>query len=99
MEINEFDTFDFLINEEDEVMLLLYARDGEPKNPSVEVDKKQSIVILYRNDQDHLELRDVSADVFDSLQDADKLMVCELSKSSEGEEAQIIRAYEAEIDY
>jgi hypothetical protein len=99
MEINEFDTFDFLINEEDEVMLLLYARDGEPNNPSVEVDKEEGLVILYRNDDDHLELRDVAADVFDSLQDADKLMVCELSKDSADEEAQIIRAYEADIEY
>lgn len=31
MNADVFDTFDFLINDEDEVMLLLYEREGEPK--------------------------------------------------------------------
>ena len=32
MDNKDFDTFDFLINDEDEVMLLLYQREGEPLN-------------------------------------------------------------------
>ena len=35
MNADVFDTFDFLINDEDEVMLLLYEREGEPENPRI----------------------------------------------------------------
>ena len=32
---DKFDAFDFIINEEDEVMLLLYAREGEAKDAGI----------------------------------------------------------------
>lgn len=38
MNSDNFDRFDFLINEEDEVMLLLYEREGEPKDARIELD-------------------------------------------------------------
>ena len=42
-------------------------------------------------------MSDISDEVFDSLQDADKLLVCELSRDEKDEDAQIVHAYEAEI--
>ena len=36
-------------------------------------------------------------DAFDSLQDADSLMVCELSREEREEDVEIVRAYEADI--
>ena len=42
-------------------------------------------------------LSDIPEDVFDSLDDADKLMVCELSAEENEEDTQIVYAYEAEI--
>ena len=94
------DVFDFLINEEDEVMLLLNVREGEPKNAHVEVNKAEKSMVLHRNETDSVILTDISADIFDSLQDADELMVCELSRgASDNLDAQIVYAYEAEISY
>ena len=92
MDNKDFDTFDFLINDEDEVMLLLYQREGEPLNPHIELDAEEKSALLYRNDDDN-----ISDEVFDSLQDADKLLVCELSRDEKDEDAQIVHAYEAEI--
>ena len=51
----------------------------------------------HRNETDSLLLKDISADVFDSLQDADTLMVCELSRTENEKETEIVHAYEAEI--
>lgn len=87
----------FLINDEDEVMLLLYQREGEPLNPHIELDAEEKSALLYRNDDDNIFLSDISDEVFDSLQDADKLLVCELSRDEKDEDAQIVHAYEAEI--
>ena len=97
MNADVFDPFDFLINDEDEVMLLLYEREGEPENPRIELNAEENAALLVRNETDSLLLKDVSADVFDSLQDADTLMVCELSRTENEKETEIVHAYEAEI--
>ncbi len=97
MDSKDFETFDFLINDEDEVMLLLYQREGEPENPHIEIDFDEKAALLYRNDNDIIELSDISEDVLDSLQDADKLLVCELSRTDNEDDEEITHAYEAEI--
>ena len=93
----EFETYDFLINDEDEVMLLLYVREGEPKDAQLEIDIEQRSAILHRNATDNINLTDIPDDVLDSLQDADKILVCELSIETDEKDTQIIYAYEAEI--
>ncbi len=97
MEEKDFDTFDFLINDEDEVMLLLYQREGEPSSPHIELDAEEKSAVLYRNENDNILLNDISPEVFDSLQDADKLLVCELSRDENEDDTQIVHAYEADI--
>ena len=94
---DNFDTYDFIINEEDETMLLLYAREGAPENPSISVDIENKKAVLIRNDNDTISLDDVPDEVLDSLQDADKLLICELSIENEPEQTKIVHAYEAEV--
>lgn len=97
--MENFDTFDFLINEEDEVMLLLYQREGEPQDTHIEMDEETKTAILFRTPDDTIVLNDISEEVFDSLKDADKLLVCELSRTEKEEEAEIVYAYEADIEF
>lgn len=97
MNEEELQTFDFLINDEDEVMLLLYQQEGEPKNPRIELNPEEKSAVLNRTENEELMLSDIPEDVFDSLDDADKLMVCELSAEENEEDTQIVYAYEAEI--
>ena len=93
----EYRTFDFLINDEDEVMLLLYEQEGDPENAAIELNEEEKSAVLYRNKNDEIMLTDIPENVFDSLQDADKLMVCELSVEEKEEDTKIVYAYEAEI--
>lgn len=90
--------FDFLINDEDEVMLLLYQRESTPDHPIIDMDRETRSAVLYRNETDKVELEDIADEIFDSLQDEDKLLVCELTQSNENEESSITYAYEAEIN-
>ena len=95
--MDEFETFDFIINEEDEVMLLLYEQDSEPQNPRIEIDLNEKSAVLIRNENDEIFLDGISDEVIDSLQDEDKLMVCELSKEENEDDTKIVYAYEADI--
>lgn len=103
MENSMENSYDFIINDEDEVMLLLYAEDSEPKNATIEIDVENMSAILHRNDEDSIMLESIPEDVLDSLQDADTLLVCELSHNQsesdneDDDETQIVYAYEADI--
>ena len=98
MTSEEFETYDFLINDEDEAMLLLYVREGEPQNATIEIDPKKRSAILHRRPGDDVFLDDIPEDALDSMADADKLLVCELSIEKDEKDTQIIYAYEVEIN-
>ena len=98
MNTEELQTFDFLINDEDEVMLLLYEQVGEPKNSRIKLNPEEKSAILHRTPDTSTILDDIPTDVFDSLAEADKLMVCELSAEDNEEDTKIAYAYEAEIE-
>ncbi len=98
MDADEFNFFDFVVNEEDEAMLLLYARDDEPQAPRIELDIDNRAAVLYRRPDEAIELEDIPAEAIDSMADADKLLVCELSKEEKGDDSDIVYAYEADID-
>ena len=97
MSKQRFDTYDFLINDEDEVMLLIYTREGEPKNSHIEINMEEKSAVLVRNENDAFSLSDISDEVLDALQDADKLLICELNLAEDEKDSQIVYAYEAEI--
>ena len=87
--------YDFLINDEDEVMLLLYARENTPQTPSISIDTSTNSAIFYRNENDSFSLQEIPSDIIDALQEVDNILVCELNEDEES--PQIVNAYEAEI--
>ena len=95
--MDNIEKYDFLINDEDEAMLLLYVHEGEPNNPTIELDVEGKTAILNRNAVSSITLEDISDEVFDSLEDSDTLLVCELSLDENEEDTSIVYAYEAEI--
>ena len=98
MDENELSTFDFVTNEEDEVMLLLHAQETEPKNPRIEIDVNEKSAVLIRNETDEILLEGIPEDIIDSLQDRVALMVYELKIGEKEEDTEIAYAYEADID-
>lgn len=94
---NSQNVFDFLVNNEGEVLLLLGERDGEPKNSYVELSEKDNSALLYRNDNDELLLKDIPDNIFEDLSAIETLLVCELSNVSNDEETEIIHAYEIDV--
>ncbi len=94
---NTFDSYDFLLNEDDEVMLLLYAKESKPENPYMVIDFDNKSAELYRNGTDCVVIADISEDILSAIQLVDSILVCELSRD-EDEEPKMIYAYEAQIE-
>lgn len=92
-----FNTFDFMVTDENEVMLLLYARDTIPEAPTVKLKQDEHNIILTRNKDDVLTLENVEDSIFDNLQDDSSLLVCEIEPSDNEEESEIVYTYEATI--
>ena len=90
--------YDFVVNDEDEVMLLLYASNTEPQNARFVLNIEENKAELYRNEQECVVLENIPDDIFDSLADADKLLVCEISDTEKDEDSEIVFAYEADIE-
>ncbi len=90
--------YDFVVNDEDEVMLLLYASNSEPKNARFILNIDANSAELYRNENECIVLENIPNNIFDSLADVDKLLVCEISDTEKEEDSEIIFAYEADIE-
>ena len=90
------DTYDFLIND-DELLLLTYAREKQPENPSIEIDEENFCATLYRSQNDGINIKDISEDVMDILTESKTLLVCEMSMEENDDDTKIVYAYEADV--
>lgn len=93
----DFNTFDFMVTDENDVMLLLYARDTAPEDPQVQLNPNEHNIVLSRNENDVITLEDVEDEIFNNLQEENTLLVCEIEPSDSEEEAEIVYTYEARI--
>ncbi|MBQ4400173.1 MAG: hypothetical protein II830_02620 [Alphaproteobacteria bacterium] len=91
------DTYDFIISDENEIMLILYSRESAPENPEVRLNPETRTVELYRNGEDAVTLQYVDSDVFNNLAEDDKLLVCEIQPTDDPDETEIVYAYHATI--
>ena len=91
--------YDFIINEDDEIMLLLYAKDSSPESPYINIDKDNKQAFLYRSENEGICIEDISDEILDILSTSDKLLICELSNEENEDDVKIINAYEAEISH
>lgn len=93
----DVNTFDFLISEDNDVLLVIYARDIEPSEPIVRLNPEQKTVELYRRKNDAFTLETVDEEVFNLLSREEKLLVCEILPTENPEETEIVYTYEATI--
>lgn len=93
----DVNTYDFLISDENEVMLLLYARDIAPEEPVVRLNPEQKIIELYRRRNDAFTLENIEDKIFEILKNETKLLVCEIYPTPNLDETEIVYTYEATI--
>ena len=92
-----FNTFDFVIDEDDNIMLIMYEREGEPLKSVIKINREERSINFYRNDYDKIELEGIEDDILDRLEDEEKLSVAELSIEEDPEDTIIVYSYDADI--
>jgi hypothetical protein len=91
-------TYDFIVNDDNEVMLLLYAGTTKPEDARLTLNAEEHSAELARNKNETVVLEEIPDSVFDNLLEADTLLVCELTDTEKEDDSEIVYAYEAEID-
>ncbi len=94
----DLNTFDFVVNDANELMLLIHAQDTEAKNARLELNVDENSALLVRNEESELLLEGLPEDIVDSLLEADALMVCEIRIGETDEDSEIVNAYEADVE-
>ena len=93
----DFDGFEFIITEEDDVMLIIYARSSDPENPEVELNKEQKRVILRRNSTDIVTLENVEDKILNNLSEEKALLIAEVVPTDNPLEHEVKQVYNALI--
>ena len=93
----DFDGFEFIITEEDDIMLIIYARSTNPENPEVELNKEQKRVILRRNSTDVVTLEGVEDKIIENLSEEKALLIAEVVPTDNPLEHEVKQVYNAVI--
>ena len=93
----EFDGFEFIVTEEEDIMLIIYTRKGNPENPAIEIDEQTKSATLHRNPNDIVALENIDPSAFEILREESALLIAEVAPTENPEENEIKQAYEAVI--
>lgn len=93
----EFDGYQFLVTEENDVMLIIYARSGDPENPTIEYDKANRTALLHRNQTDDIVLENLTDTVLENLSEEPILLVTEVLPTENPLEHQVKQIYKARV--
>lgn len=92
------DTYELLENDNNEIMVLLYAVDSTPYDPYFTINERRSCLIIHRNPNDNVFAMGLAPETINKLKKLDVIYVCELNyTTNEEEENKIIHAYKAPL--
>jgi hypothetical protein len=89
--------FQFMLSEEGEPALFIYARESQPNEPLLHLMPKEHKANLYRNGQDIITLNLDDAKIIENLKNKQKLLVCEVLPAENANEVEIIKTYLVDI--
>lgn len=93
----DFDGFEFIVTEEEDLFLVIYARSGNPENPTIKLDMDKKQVALYRNPTDIVFLDEVAENIFEILKEESALLITEVIPTDNPLEHEIKQVYNAKI--
>ena len=95
------DSYEILENENNEIMILLYAGQTEPANSTYRINEYARHIVIKRNSKDTLYIEQLSDEYINKIKKLDTLYVCELKYNEnlkEDEETDIVYAYASALE-
>ena len=95
------DSYEILENENNEIMILLYAGQTEPANSTYRINEYAKHIIIKRNSKDTIYIEQLSDEYINKIKKLDTLYVCELKyneNQKEDEETDIVYAYASALE-
>jgi hypothetical protein len=90
-------TFQFVPTEDNNLVLFIYAREGEANRPLARLLPGKNTIEFYRSGDDAFELKPIDDSIFANLEIQKKLLVCEILPAEHENEVEICNSYVAEI--
>lgn len=90
--------YELMENDDGEVMVLLFAGEGTPQNPSFTLDEANRLIELSRSKNDIVLIEGLLPDAVEKLKKLSVLYVCEMKYNENPEaENEILHAYAAAL--
>ena len=90
--------YELMENDDGEVMVLLFAGEGTPQNPSFALDETNRLIELSRSKNDIVLIEGLLPDAVEKLKKLSVLYVCEMKYNENPEaENEILHAYAAAL--
>lgn len=89
--------FQFVPTEDGELVLFIYAREGEADRPLARLLPEKKTIEFYRSGEDAFELKPIDNSIFANLETKKNLLVCEILPAEHENEVEICNSYVAEI--
>ncbi len=97
-QIDPRNVYELMENDNGEIMVLLYAGNSNPLNPSFRLNKVRKCIELSRNAKDIVLIEGLKPESIDKLDKVKTLYVCEIKYTESSEEdSEILFAYPAEL--
>lgn len=92
--IDPRNVYELMENDEGETMLLLYAGETAPQDPTFYINENTHTLELYRNSKDTVIIEGLTPDSISKLKNKDKLYICEMKyNDTPNSENEILYAY------
>ena len=94
--LNPQDVYELIENDKGEIMLIIYATEQEPQNPSFDLNEKARRIELTRGKDDILHIEGLQTETIEKFKTVEKLYICEMKYNPDNNtENEIMYAYTA----
>ena len=95
---NPQNVYELMENDEGEVMVLIFAGEGKPQNPTFALYEKEKLIEIIRSKNDIVLIEGLQPEAMEKIKKLKTLYVCEMKYNEKPEaENEIVNAYAATV--
>ena len=96
--LNDKNSYELMQNDNGDIMIMLYANESKPLNPSFHLNETIMQLELIRNSKNSILIEELQAETIEKIKKLQTIYVCEIKyneENSNNDDAEIVYAYAA----